>query len=298
MSEEKKGILYAAAAYFMWGVLPMYWKLVQDFNPYESLFHRIIWSFVFVILLVVVTNKITHFKNAWRYLMSHPKESLLLTLASIVITFNWGIFIYAVHSGHVLQASLGYYINPLMSIALGFLVLKERFNKLETFAIFLVAIGVFYMTFSIGEFPAISFVLALSFALYGLIKKFVHLDALMSILFETMITLPFALLAIFYMTSQHQTHFLHANDSYILLLSGIITAVPLICFSAGAKRISLSIIGLLQYIGPTLMLLQGVFLYHETFSTTHLVTFMCIWIGLVAFSYSKVTQFRKMRYLK
>ncbi|TDM07877.1 EamA family transporter RarD [Macrococcus lamae] len=295
MSEQQKGIIFAANSYFLWGILPFYWRLIDDINAYEILAHRIIWSFVFMVILIIILGKTRVFKEQTIQLLKNKKEAVSLFVAGIVIAFNWGLFIWAVANHHVLQASLGYYINPLMSILLGMIFMKERFSKMEWTAIILAAIGVLYMTLSIGEVPYISLLLAISFALYGLIKKNVHMDAIFTILLECLATLPLALIGLWYLKSIDMSNFGYNIDSGILLFSGILTAIPLILFTAGATRIPLSLIGFLQYIAPTLMFIQGVFLYNEEFSTDNLITFAFIWAGLIIYSYTKYQQYRIQR---
>lgn len=295
MQENTKGVLYAGGAYLLWGLLPTYWRSVDTFNSYEILFHRVIWSAVFMVILIVALKKWSIFKTDTKALFHRKKELIALIVASVVIMVNWGIFIWAINNHHVLQASLGYYINPLMSIALGFIFMKERFNLLETFAIIFAAIGVLYMTMSSGTFPLISIILALSFALYGLMKKFVNIDAIYSIALETIISLPVAIVGLILLARQGEQHFGMNHTSFLILFAGVATAVPLIMFTAGAKRIPLSLIGFLQYISPTLILLQGVFLFGESFSMTDLLTFFCIWTGLILYSYSKYMQFKTMK---
>lgn len=295
MQENTKGIFYAGGAYLLWGLLPTYWRSVNAFNPYEILFHRVLWSAIFMVILIVVLKKKATFIADSKALFKRKKELLALLLASIVIMVNWGIFIWAINNHHVLQASLGYYINPLMSIALGFIFMKERFNALEILAILLAAVGVLFMTVSSGTFPLISIILAASFALYGLMKKYVNIDAIYSIALETLITLPIALIGIGYLARQGENHFGINHTSFLILFAGIATAIPLIMFTAGAKRIPLSLIGFLQYISPTLILLQGVFLFGEAFTLIDFITFFCIWLGLVLYSYSKYVQFNAMK---
>ncbi|ULG75226.1 EamA family transporter RarD [Macrococcus brunensis] len=297
MSEQQKGILYAAGSYIIWGVLPLYWKLIGSINSYEILAHRIIWSLVFMILLVVILGKTSELKIQTKRLFGEPKQALSLFIAALVIAINWGLFIWAVSNDHVMQASLGYYINPLMSILLGLIFMKERFTKVEWIAIALAAAGVFYMTLSLGVFPYISVLLAASFAVYGLLKKNIRIDAIYTILLECLFTLPFALIGLVYLKSVNMSHFGMNQDSFILLFSGALTAIPLILFTAGARRIPLSLIGFLQYIGPTLMLIQSVFLFNEPFTITHLVTFGLIWTGLILYSISKIMTYRRQKRL-
>lgn len=295
MSEFKKGILYATFAYIIWGILPIYWNIVNEIGPFEILAHRIIWSAVFMLLLLTFTKQLSMFKNATIKLFKHKKMLLAIIAAGYIITVNWGTFIWAVNNHHVLQASLGYYINPLMSIFLAFIFLGERFSKAQWIAIALAFIGVIYMTFQVGVFPYVSILLATSFALYGLIKKIVDIDAFSSITIECIVTLPAALIYIFYLSQNDAITFGMNASSGWLLLSGAITAIPLILFSAGARRIPLSLTGFIQYIGPTLMFFIGIFLLGEQFDIDQLITFIFIWAGIILYSYSKYVEINRNR---
>lgn len=295
MSEFKKGIMYATFAYIIWGILPIYWNLVNEIGPFEILAHRIIWSAVFMLLLLTFTKQLSMFKNATIKLFKQKKMLLAIIAAGYIITVNWGTFIWAVNNHHVLQASLGYYINPLMSIFLAFIFLGERFSKAQWIAIALAFIGVIYMTFQVGEFPYVSILLATSFALYGLIKKVVDIDAFSSITIECIVTLPAALIYIFYLSQNDAITFGVNHSSGWLLLSGAITAIPLILFSAGARRIPLSLTGFIQYIGPTLMFFIGIFLLGEQFDVDQLITFIFIWAGIILYSYTKYVEINRNR---
>lgn len=295
MSEFKKGIMYATFAYIIWGILPIYWNLVNEIGPFEILAHRIIWSAVFMLLLLTFTKQLSMFKNATIKLFKQKKMLLAIIAAGYIITVNWGTFIWPVNNHHVLQASLGYYINPLMSIFLAFIFLGERFSKAQWIAIALAFIGVIYMTFQVGEFPYVSILLATSFALYGLIKKVVDIDAFSSITIECIVTLPAALIYIFYLSQNDAITFGMNHSSGWLLLSGAITAIPLILFSAGARRIPLSLTGFIQYIGPTLMFFIGIFLLGEQFDVDQLITFIFIWAGIILYSYTKYVEINRNR---
>lgn len=295
MSEFKKGIMYATFAYIIWGILPIYWNLVNEIGPFEILAHRIIWSAVFMLLLLTFTKQLSMFKNATIKLFKQKKMLLAIIAAGYIITVNWGTFIWAVNNHHVLQASLGYYINPLMSIFLAFIFLGERFSKAQWIGIALAFIGVIYMTFQVGEFPYVSILLATSFALYGLIKKVVDIDAFSSITIECIVTLPAALIYIFYLSQNDAITFGMNHSSGWLLLSGAITAIPLILFSAGARRIPLSLTGFIQYIGPTLMFFIGIFLLGEHFDVDQLITFIFIWAGIILYSYTKYVEINRNR---
>ena len=234
------------------GILPIYWKLIGGVSAFEILAYRIVLSMIFMILMIVVLKKSQTFKRDLKHLFSHPIELIVIIIAGYVITINWGTFIWAVSNGHVLQSSLGYYINPLVSI-LAFIFLKERFNKFETLAIIFATIGVLYMTIRVGEFPVISLMLAFSFGIYGLLKKIVKIEAISSIAIECIVTAPAGLIYMIYLWNTGTSSVGLNMDTFWLMFSGAVTAIPLILFSAGAKRIPLSLTGFIQYVGPTIM---------------------------------------------
>ena len=244
-------------------------------------------------LLAFDQNQGDAFQRDMNQLLGKPIQLLAIVVAGYVITLNWGTFIWAVTNGHVLQTSLGYYINPLVSILLALIFLKERFNKFEWLAILFAFIGVLYMTLKIGEFPIVSIILALCFGTYGLLKKVVHIDAISSITIECIVTAPAGLIYVIYLWQQHQMSFGLNMSSFWLLFSGAITAIPLILFSAGAKRIPLSLIGFLQYVGPTIMFVLGIFVFKEPFSIDQLITFIFIWTGIVLYSLSQYIKLKK-----
>lgn len=274
------GYIYVFLAYLIWGILPIYWKQLQSLNAVELLAIRIIMATITLIAIVYMTKKI-YFIN---YLKNKNTRHKLL-LSSFLISVNWGVFIYAVNSGYVIQASLGYYINPLVSVFLGIFVMKERLTKTQYFAIFLALIGVLYMAISHGQFPWISLLLAFSFALYGLLKKLYQLDSLNSLLTETIFLVPFMIIALIF--GDNGGAWVVSSNLYewiFILLAGVITVIPLILFSEGAKRIPLSAVGFLQYLEPTLMLVIGVLLYGEEFTIQHGISFGFIWLGLIIYS--------------
>ncbi|MCT2538227.1 EamA family transporter RarD [Aquibacillus koreensis] len=291
----KIGIAYAAGAYILWGFLPIYWKSIHDFSAGAILAHRIVWSFVFMVFLLLASKKWHAFMQECKLIVRDKKKLFGITMASIVISVNWLIFIWAVNSDHVIQASLGYYINPLISIVLGMLVLKEKLNAWQIFSFILAGIGVIYLTFNFGVFPWISIVLAFSFGLYGLLKKIVDINSVFGLTIETLIVLPIAV--IYLIVNQINLGGLPQTwtmNHLLLLFSGIATAVPLLLFASGAKRIPLSMVGFLQYFAPTLMLILGVFLYHETFTQAHLIAFICIWTALLIYTFSRTKWFKQM----
>ena len=294
-NEFKRGILFAFAAYFFWGVLPIYWDLIHGFGAFEILAYRIVFSMIFMVLIVIISNKTKSFINNVNQLIKQPIQLIAIIAAGYVITINWGTFIWAVTNGHVLQSSLGYYINPLISILLAFIFLKERFNKFEWIAIILAFIGVLYMTFEIGEFPYVSLLLAFSFGLYGLIKKLVPIDAISSITIECIVTAPAGIIYLWYVIQQGHNSFGMNISSLWIVFSGAVTAIPLILFSAGAKRIPLSLTGFLQYIGPTLMFILGVFVFKEPFDIHQFITFIFIWLGIIVYSISQYLKIKKSK---
>jgi chloramphenicol-sensitive protein RarD len=294
-NEFKRGILFAFAAYFLWGVLPIYWDLIHGFGAFEILAYRIVFSMIFMVLIVIISNKTKSFINNVNQLIKQPIQLIAIIAAGYVITINWGTFIWAVTNGHVLQSSLGYYINPLISILLAFIFLKERFNKFEWIAIILAFIGVLYMTFEIGEFPYVSLLLAFSFGLYGLIKKLVPIDAISSITIECIVTAPAGIIYLWYVIQQGHNSFGMNISSLWIVFSGAVTAIPLILFSAGAKRIPLSLTGFLQYIGPTLMFVLGVFVFKEPFDIHQFITFIFIWLGIIVYSISQYLKIKRSK---
>lgn len=294
-NEFKRGILFAFAAYFLWGILPIYWDLIHGFGAFEILAYRIVFSMIFMVLIVIISNKTKSFINDVNQLIKQPIQLIAIIAAGYVITINWGTFIWAVTNGHVLQSSLGYYINPLISILLAFIFLKERFNKFEWIAIILAFIGVLYMTFEIGEFPYVSLLLAFSFGLYGLIKKLVPIDAISSITIECIVTAPAGIIYLWYVIQQGHNSFGMNISSLWIVFSGAVTAIPLILFSAGAKRIPLSLTGFLQYIGPTLMFILGVFVFKEPFDIHQFITFIFIWLGIIVYSISQYLKIKKSK---
>ncbi|MBF2262310.1 EamA family transporter RarD [Staphylococcus capitis] len=293
-SEYKKGIFFALGAYVLWGILPIYWELIDHIGAFEILAFRIIFSMIFMILLLVVGSKQREaFLRDVNQLFTHPVQLVAIIVAGYVITINWGTFIWAVTNGHVLQSSLGYYINPLVSIVLALIFLKERFNKFEWLAIIFALIGVLYMTIKIGEFPFVSIMLALSFGVYGLLKKIVHIDAISSIAIECIVTAPAGIIYVIYLWQQHHMTFGFNMSSFWLVFSGAVTAIPLILFSAGAKRIPLSLTGFIQYVGPTIMFILGIFVFKEKFDVHQLITFIFIWIGIILYSISQYMNIKR-----
>lgn len=282
--DVKLGSLYTSGAYLLWGFLTIYWKALGHVSAMEILAHRIVWSFIFMVILLICMRQFASFIQALRKLMRSPKNLLAVSIATLVISANWFIFIWAVSNNHVLQASLGYYINPLVSILLGIIVLREKVTFRQYIAFGLATIGVLYLTFSSGIFPWISILLAVTFASYGLLKKKINLSAAHSLTIETMLVAPFASIYLFALPeSAFVLHPVLASTNLLLIGAGVATAIPLLLFAMGAKVIPLSMVGILQFITPTIMLILGVFVYQEAFSITNLIAFIFIWSALLLY---------------
>ena len=294
-NEFKRGIIFAFGAYILWWILPLYLELIQGFGAFEILAFRIIFSMIFMVFIVLIGKNRQAFVRDLKSLIGSPIKLIAIIVAGYVITINWGTFIWAVTNGHVLQSSLGYYINPIVSILLALIFLKERFNKFEWLAIILAFIGVLYMTIKIGEFPFVSLLLAFSFGIYSLIKKLVPIDAISSITIECIVTAPAGFIYLWYIWQQQQMSFGINSSSLWLIFSGAVTAVPLILFSAGARRIPLSLTGFIQYVGPTLMFILGIFVFKEAFDVDQLITFVFIWLGIIVYSISQYLKIKKSK---
>ena len=290
MNDYKKGLACGLGAYVLWGVLPVYWKLLDDVLPFEILSSRFMWSCVFVVLLIIFQGKLPLFLTEVKSIFSSFKTGAAMVSAAFVISINWGSFIWAVNNGHIVETSMGYYINPLVSVLFAVLFLRERLNKMQIAAVLCACVGVASMVWSFGKLPWVSLTLAVSFALYGLIKKLLPVSSLTSIMLETLIITPLALMYE-YTLWQQGVSFYASGDMQVLCLlagAGAVTAIPLLLFTAGAKLLPLKIIGFLQYISPTLTLLLGVFVYGEPFTASHLLAFGWIWAALALFVVSQL----------
>lgn len=297
MSEKSKGILFVTGAYIIWGVLPIYWRQIETVSPFEIIAHRIFWSFIFMVLYIMFTGRWQYLKTNLTFIFSDRKKALSLIAASIIISVNWLTYILAVNEEHILEAGLGYYINPFVSILLAFFILKERFSKGEWLAIFIVSLGVIYMTLGVGHIPWLALTLAVTFGVYGLIKKTINIDATYALAVETAVLAPAALLYIIYLnaTGMNTLDFGLNRDTAFTMGTGVVTAIPLLLFALGATRIPLSLTGLLQYIGPTLMLIIGIFLYGEAFTATHKIAYAFIWTGLILYTLLRFKSSRPRR---
>lgn len=290
MENYKQGIFFGLAAYVLWGILPVYWKALELVSPFEILSSRFMWSCVFVFLLIIFQKKWPLFAKEVKQVFSNLKTGTAMIAAGITISFNWGTFIWAVNNGHIVETSMGYYINPLVSILFAVVFLRERLNKMQLAAITCAFIGVASMVYSFGKIPWVSLTLAFTFALYGLLKKILPVSALTSIMLETLLITPLALVYEYSLWQQGVSFYASGNLQVIMMLTGagVVTAIPLLLFTAGARLLPLKIIGFLQYISPTLTLLIGVFVYNEAFTASHLLAFGWIWAALLLFIVSQL----------
>lgn len=295
-SDYQLGVFWAGLSYLLWGLLPIYWKLLGEVSSDEILANRVVWSFVFMIVLLAFSKKFGQLKGTLKQLKEQKKQLIALALASLLISCNWFIYIWAVNSGHMIEASLGYYINPLVSVMLGLFILKEKMNISQTISVVLAFIGVLVLTINYGSFPWVSVTLAVSFGLYGLAKKMIKVDSAIGLTLETLMVTPLGLLYMGYLFYQGNQAFFTISPTIDLLLigAGAATATPLLYFAKGAQRIPLSTLGFLQYIAPTISLMLGVFVYDEHFSKSHLVAFIFIWLALTIYSFSKTKLFTNL----
>jgi len=300
--EQKKnmqtGIISAIGAYSLWGVLPVYWKFLLQVPAHEILAHRIFWSFIFMVGIVMIVKGKKEFYEELQQLIRVPKKIISITMGSVLISINWFIYIWAVNNYRVIETSLGYYINPLFSVLLGILILKERLSFWQVISVLLAMIGVLYMTMSFGSVPWVALLLAVSFGFYGLCKKVADITPTTSITLETFIMTPIAMLYILYLEFHGAGSFDGVSvTSGFLIGSGIITAIPLLLFAHGANKLSLITLGFVQYLSPTIALMLGVFLFHEPFTQVHFISFCFIWMALIVFSLSKTEVFMNIEIL-
>ncbi len=279
------GLLKGASAFTIWGLLPLYWKLVSAINPYEIFAQRVVWSFVFVGLILVYKGRIATFCKV----IASPKQWIQILLPSFFISVNWLVYIWSVNNGYVIETSLGYYINPLVLTLFGSLFFKERLTGLQKIGIGFAAVGVVLKTVMYGSVPVIALVLAISFAVYGLLKKKSNLDSLTGLGFETLVVgIPSFAYLIWAESGGHGiVGNLQPTFWLLIALSGIVTAIPLLLYAEGTKKLPLNVVGFLQYIAPTIGLILGIFVFKEPFDFKSLSAFLLIWVGLVFFSYSQ-----------
>ena len=290
MDNYRLGIFYGLGAYLLWGVLPIYWKLLQHVEAMEILANRFLWSAVFVFLLLLATGKLNIFMQETKAIFSMKKTACCMVLAAIMISFNWGIFIWAVEAGRIVETSMGYYISPLMNVLFGVVFLRERLAKLQIAAVSCAAVGIGVIIVHNGGLPWVALTLPLTFAFYGLLKKIIIAQPMTSILLETLLISPLAAGYLYYLSINEGTVYQSCDMNTLLLLAGAgaVTATPMLLFTACARKLPLNIVGFLQYISPSISLMIGVLIYGEPFTGTTATAFGCIWAGLALFIWSKI----------
>lgn len=293
MTELKKGTIAMAAAYTWWGIMPLYWNVLSAASSFEIIAYRIAFSFISFMLFIVVTRRSGVFS-----IIKNRKKMLLITAGALLLAVNWTVYIYAISIGDYTQASMGYYINPIVSILLGMIFLKEKLTRPQIIALILVSLGVIYYIFSLGQIPLIALVLAVTFGLYGLYKKTTGLDSVQSLTIETGILFPVSLIVLWVTHSSSGILFTNGTvfTDILIILAGIVTMGPLLLFAEGAKRIPLTRVGFLQYIAPSLMLVSGLILGNK-FSIHQLICFIFIWLGLAVYTISNIKKGR-MAYVR
>ncbi|WP_086444895.1 EamA family transporter RarD [Candidatus Enterococcus lemimoniae] len=292
MNEQKKGVLLGFIAYVFWGIIPIYWKLLPTVDSLDILCYRIVWSFLFMIVYIMVTKRWALFLAEVKTVLKDKKKLFAIICAAILISINWFTFIYTVSQGHVTQASLGYYMNPLVNVLLAMLILKEKLSRSGMIACALALAGVVLLTIQTGEIPLAPLVMAVTFSFYGLIKKGVTVSSYTGLTIETFVILPVALIYLVFFSRQGFMNY-EASTNLLLMGAGVVTAIPLLLFAQAAKRISYIILGFIQYVGPTLMLISALFLYHEPYSADQFIAFGFIWAGIAVFTYGNIYTYRK-----
>lgn len=276
-----KGILKGVLAYTLWGFFPLYWKLLHQVPALQVIGHRIVWSFLLLVVILFFTGQWTSFHDS----ASNPKTISIYSVAAVLLTINWLVYVWGVNTGFIVETSLGYFINPLISVLLGVLFLHERLRTTQWIPIAIAAAGVGYLTAVYGRLPWIALTLAVSFGFYGLVKKLAPLGSLHGLTLETGIVFPVALAYLIVVGLRGDGDFITqgALTTVLLIGAGPVTTIPLLLFASAARQIPLSIVGLLQYIAPTLQFLIGVFIYREPFDRSLLIGFCIVWIALIIF---------------
>jgi chloramphenicol-sensitive protein RarD len=279
-------------AYFLWGLVPLFWPLLDPASSAEALAHRFVWSLILVVVLLVATSRLSHFRAIW----TDARRVGFLFIASVVIALNWGGFIWGVNHGHVIEVSLGYFINPLVTVMLGVFVLGESMRHWQWAAVGIGAIAVIVLTIDYGRPPWIALLLAGSFATYGFLKKQARLGALESLGAETLLLTPFALAFLVWLEAQGRATFGHAGAANVLLLmaTGVVTAIPLLLFGGAATRLSLSTLGILQYLGPALQFMFGLLVFEESMTAARWIGFILVWLALAIFTVDGLRSHRRL----
>ncbi|MGM0428384.1 MAG: EamA family transporter RarD [Thermodesulfobacteriota bacterium] len=293
-NDKKTGFLLAGAAFVFWGLTPVYFKALSNVSASETVAHRIIWSTLILALLLLIINR----KFLGEVLHLFKKHGWVLGSSALLLSINWLTYIYAVVSGRVLEASLGYFINPLVNVALAAVFLRERLTRIQKIAVLLAAVAVTQEIFRFGQFPTLALIMAGTFGVYGLIRKKADIGGSEGLLIETLILLPLAAGYLFYLNQQDRLAFVHQGVwiSCLLFSAGLVTTLPLIWFISATKKLNYSIIGMMQYIAPTLMGILGYWIYEEGFPPGRLITFSLVWFGLVMVLFESFGRMRSRKY--
>ena len=278
----KRGILYGIGAYALWGFFPIYWKVLHPVSALQVIGHRISWSFILLVAFIVITKQWQDFRSV---ALTSAKTIGIYAIAGVLLTINWLVYVWGVNQGFIVETSLGYFINPLLSVLLGVIFLRERLRLAQWIPVIIAAAGVIYLTFVYGRLPWIALSLAFSFGFYGLVKKLAPLGSLYGLTLETGIVFPAAVIYLIVVQVNGAGAFLHDSALIDLFLvgAGVVTTIPLLMFASAAKQIPLTVVGLLQYIAPTLQFLIGIFIYKEPFDQSHLIGFAVVWVALIIF---------------
>lgn len=288
----KAGVIFALAAYSMWGVAPMFFKLLSQVPALEIVMHRIVWSVLVLCVLLGLRRKFDQVLKAIR----DPKIIKILSISGLLLAVNWLIFIWAVNNNHLLEASLGYFINPLFNVFLARFFLQESLTRLQFLAVLVALTGVVFLIFSHGQIPWVALALAVTFSIYGLLRKKITIESMPGLFIESCIMLPFALLYWLMMDTSSGNMLANNIDLNIkLVLTGVVTTAPLLCFTAAAQRIRYTTLGFFQYLGPSLMFLLAVLYYQEPLDWARVVTFVFVWAGLLIYVYDSMRIYRKSR---
>ena len=291
--EHSIGLSAAIGAFALWGLAPIYFKFLAPVDADEIIGHRVLWSVAFLGLVLIVR----HGRGVIAHTRIKPKTLAALWISGTLIVINWLIFVYAVNSDRVLSTSLGYFINPLVSVLFGLLIFRERMAPIQAVAVGIAALGTLYMTLKVGQFPWIALGLALTFALYSVVRKVTDVGPMVGLFWETLLVAPLAVTWLVLLSGQGRLVFDPAEPAMALLLAGtgLVTLIPLLLFAAGVRRLPLSTIGILQYLAPSLTFLLAVFVYGEPFTLDHAITFGCVWLALLLFSWAGWHRMRRAR---
>ncbi len=290
MNLQLRGVLFGLAAFTAWGFLPAYWKQMQEVTPFEILCHRIVWSCVFLIVIISLQKR-------WKEvgsIVKTPAKLKGLILSGFLIGLNWFIYIWAVNSGRVVETSLGYYINPMINVLIGYLLLGETFSRLQCIAVLFALAGVIYSLIAYGALPMFALTLAITFALYGYFRKKIQAAPIPGLLIETLVLFVPALAYIIFRLISDGSYFMKDLELTLWMIgAGVVTSLPLLWFAAAAKRLNLSTIGILQYLAPSIAFILGVFVYKEPFTHHNLITFGCIWMGVFLYTWEFLMKNRR-----